>query len=75
MQAQTSVDPWWAALTVWDLVNAINVLETARLISQVRTGSTAIPLHPRLRDHYIRSPGDSCPCRFLACDSRLTAVG
>jgi hypothetical protein len=29
MQAQTSVDPWWAALTLWGIVNAVNVLQAA----------------------------------------------
>jgi len=42
MQAQTSVDPWWAALTVWGVVNAVNVLQAAGFLSRVRTGSMAI---------------------------------
>jgi hypothetical protein len=28
MQPQTSVDPWGAALTVWAVVNAVNLLQT-----------------------------------------------
>jgi hypothetical protein len=42
MQAQTSVNPWWAALTVWGVVNAVNVLQAAGFLSRVRTGSMAI---------------------------------
>ena len=32
MQAQTSVDPWWAALTVWGVVNAVNLLQAAGFV-------------------------------------------
>ena len=42
MQAQTRVDPWWAALTVWGVVNAVNVLQAAGFLSRVSTGSMAI---------------------------------
>ncbi len=42
MQAQTSVEPWWAALTVWGVVNAVNVLQAVGFLSRVRTGSMAI---------------------------------
>ena len=42
MQPQTSVDPWWAALTVWAVVNAVNLLQAAGFPSRVRTGSMAI---------------------------------
>ena len=42
MQGQTGVDPWWAALTVWAVVNAVNVLQAGGLLSRVRTGSLAI---------------------------------
>jgi hypothetical protein len=42
MQAQSKVDPWWAALTVWGVVNAVNVLQAAGFLSRVRTGSMAI---------------------------------
>jgi hypothetical protein len=42
MQAQTSIDPWWAALTVWSVVNAVNVLQAAGFLSRVYTGSRAI---------------------------------
>jgi hypothetical protein len=42
MQVQTRVDPWWAALTVWGVVNAVNVLQAAGFLSRVCTGSRAI---------------------------------
>jgi len=42
MEAQTRVDPWWAALTVWGVVNAVNVLQAAGFGSRVGTGSMAI---------------------------------
>lgn len=42
MQAQTNVDPWWAALTVWGVVNSVNVLQAAGFLSRVRTGTVAI---------------------------------
>ena len=42
MQAQTSIAPRWAALTVWGVVNAVNVLQAAGFLSRVRTGSMAI---------------------------------
>jgi hypothetical protein len=40
MEAQTSVDPYWAALTVWVVVNAVNLLQAAGFISRVRTGGS-----------------------------------
>ena len=42
MQARNRVDPWWAALTVWGVVNSVNVLQTVGFLSRVRTGSMAI---------------------------------
>ena len=38
MESQASVDPYWAALTVWVVVNAVNLLQAAGFISRVRTG-------------------------------------
>ena len=40
--ATARVDPWWAALAVWGVVNAVNVLQAAGFLSRVRTGSRAI---------------------------------
>ena len=42
MQAQTGVNPWWAALTVWGVVNAVNLLQAAGFLSRVSTGSMAV---------------------------------
>ena len=42
MQVRTHVEPWWAALTVWGVVNAVNVLQAAGFLSRVFTGSRAI---------------------------------
>ena len=42
MESQTSVDPYWAALTVWVVVNAVNLLQAAGFISRIRTRSMAI---------------------------------
>lgn len=42
MQVQARVDPWWAALIVWGVVNAVNVLQAAGFLSRVFTGSRAI---------------------------------
>jgi hypothetical protein len=39
MQTQSSQGPWWAALTVWAVVNAMNVLQSAGFLSRVRTGT------------------------------------
>ncbi len=41
-QFRSKADPWWAALTVWGVVNAVNVLQAAGFLSRVRTGSMAI---------------------------------
>jgi hypothetical protein len=42
MQAKTRINPWWAVLTVWGVVNAVNILQSAGFISRVVTGSRAI---------------------------------
>jgi len=42
MKAQTHVNPWWAALTVWGVVSAVNVLQAAGFLSRVYTNSMAI---------------------------------
>jgi hypothetical protein len=42
MQVQMRVEPWWAALTVWAVVNAVNLLQAAGFLSRVWTGSRAI---------------------------------
>jgi len=42
MTSQASVNPWWAALTVWALVNAVNLLQAAGFLSRLRAGDRAI---------------------------------
>jgi hypothetical protein len=42
VQAQKRVHPWWAALTVWGVVNAVNVLQAVGFLSRLYTGSRAI---------------------------------
>jgi hypothetical protein len=39
MQARSGFEPWWAALTVWAVVNAVNVLQAAGFLSRVPTES------------------------------------
>jgi hypothetical protein len=42
VQAQKRIGPWWAALTVWVVVNAVNLLQAAGFLSRVYTGSREI---------------------------------
>ncbi len=42
MQAQTGVTPWWATLTVWGVVNTVNILQAAGFLSRVSTGSMTV---------------------------------
>ncbi|MBN1402100.1 MAG: hypothetical protein JXA74_14765, partial [Anaerolineae bacterium] len=42
MAARTGVYSWWAALTVWGVVNAVNLLQAAGFVSRVLTGRMAI---------------------------------
>ncbi len=42
MQTQIDVEPFWASLTVWVVVNAVNSLQAAGFLSRIRTGNTAI---------------------------------
>jgi len=42
MQAQMGVNPWWSALTVWGVVNAVNILQAAGFLSRLRAGSMAV---------------------------------
>ena len=42
MQAQVSQGPWWAAIMVWGVVNAINLLQSAGFISRVVTSGMAV---------------------------------
>jgi hypothetical protein len=42
VQTQTRIRPWWAVLTVWGVVNAVNLLQAAGFLSRVYTGDRAI---------------------------------
>ena len=42
MHTQLSTDRLWAALLVWSIVNAVNVLQAIGFLSRVWTGSRAI---------------------------------
>jgi hypothetical protein len=42
MKAQQHVDPWWAALAVWGVVNLVNLLQSAGFLSRVVTGNREI---------------------------------
>jgi hypothetical protein len=42
MNSQTRVDPWWAVLAVWGIVNMVNLLQSAGFLSRVITGDRSI---------------------------------
>jgi phosphatidylserine synthase len=42
MPIQTSVNPGWAVISVWIIVNAVNILQSAGFLSRLRTGSLAV---------------------------------
>lgn len=42
MNSQVRVDPWWAVLTVWGIVNLVNLLQSAGFLSRVITGNTIL---------------------------------
>ena len=42
MQTRTSGGPRWAALTVWGVVNVVNVLQTVGFLSRVPAGGMAV---------------------------------
>lgn len=42
MKSKNRVHPWWAALTVWVVVNAVNLLQSAGFLSRVVTGNREI---------------------------------
>ena len=42
MEPQMGVHPWWAALTIWGVVNAVNLLQAAGFLSRVSTGAMTI---------------------------------
>ena len=42
MNSQARVNPWWAVLTVWGIVNAVNLLQSAGFLSRVVIGNRSI---------------------------------
>ena len=42
MQSQVGVNPWWAALTVWAVVNLVNLSQAAGFLSRIRTGTMEV---------------------------------
>ena len=42
MPTKERVQPWWAALTIWGVVNAVNLLQAAGFLSRVLTSDRAI---------------------------------
>lgn len=42
MRVQIGVDPWWAALIVWGVVNAVNVLQAIGFLSRISSGSRTL---------------------------------
>jgi len=42
MRGQIGVEPWWAALLVWVVVNLVNVLQGLGFLSRLATGSLAL---------------------------------
>jgi hypothetical protein len=42
VHTQNDPSPWWAALTAWGVVNAVNLLQAAGFISRVLTGDRAV---------------------------------
>jgi hypothetical protein len=42
MQSQSGFDPWWAALTIWGVVNAVNLLQAVGFLSRVPNGSMTV---------------------------------
>ena len=42
MKVHTHVSPWWAAITVWWVVNAVNILQAAGFLSRVYTGNRTV---------------------------------
>ena len=41
-RASARVEPWWAILTVWVVVNAVNLLQSVGFLSRIYTGDRSI---------------------------------
>jgi len=68
MQAQTGVTPWWATLTVWGVVNTVNILQAAGFLSRVSTGSMTV------NHHQPCHPVDGCPNCIRSCGGRMAIL-
>ena len=42
MNTEQGQGPWWAALTVWAVVNSVNVLQAVGFFSRIRTGAMTL---------------------------------
>jgi len=42
MNSQSRVNPWWAVLTLWGIVNMVNLLQSAGFLTRVVTGNRLI---------------------------------
>ena len=42
MNDQTLVNPWWAVITTWGVVNLVNLLQSAGYLSRILTGRMEI---------------------------------
>jgi hypothetical protein len=42
MKDQARANPWWAALTVWFIVNAVNLLQAVGFLSRAVTGNREV---------------------------------
>ncbi len=42
MSVHSNINPWWAAITVWIIVNAVNLLQSAGFLSRIATRSISI---------------------------------
>ena len=42
MNSQARVNPWWAVVTVWGIVNMVNILQSLGFLSRVITGNRSI---------------------------------
>jgi hypothetical protein len=42
VQIESDAEPWWAVLTVWIVVNAVNTIQGVGFLSRIWTGKAAI---------------------------------
>ena len=73
MPTRIEVEPWWAALTVWGVVNAVNVLQAVGFLSRVHTGSMAINHMLGYVMAALAVPAVVALAAFWRCGSQLAA--